>query len=133
MKCQTPYCRNTAIKDRKLCGSCRKRIYRKKYPIKATYQDLRNNAKRRGKEFTLTFEEFKTFCVKTEYIINKGRTKEGFTIDRIDQNEGYHIWNIQVLSNTKNVKKFIEYKYNNGQMEFNFREESKPNSDYVPF
>ncbi len=98
----------------------RKKIWREKNPMKAAYQTLKYNAKRRGKEFDLTFEQFKEFAIKTEYINKRGKNKDSYHIDRIDENKGYTIDNIQVLTNTKNLFKYIEFKQRNpdGTVEF---------------
>ena len=103
--CATPYCTNKKRKYRKICGSCEKRKWRKKYPVQAAFEALRNNAKRRKKIFTLTFEQFKEFCVSYNYIAGKGKKKESFTIDCIDPSKGYTFENIQVLTNSANAKK----------------------------
>lgn len=95
---------------RTVCGTCRIQKYRRENPIKAAYIALRDNAKRRRKEFTLTLEQFEKFCIETEYIIKKGISKQSYTIDRIRDTEGYHIHNIQVLTNSDNVKKMHRVK-----------------------
>lgn len=105
--CKTPGCNNLAAKHRTNCRTCENRLYKKRHPIKYAFFTLRNNAKRRGKEFSLTFEQFKEFAVKTDYLNGRGRTKEGFHIDRLKEDEGYHIDNLQVLTNSENVKKYI--------------------------
>jgi hypothetical protein len=109
--CSAPYCKGTASKGDQ-CSKHRQREYRKNNPIKAAFQNLRSNASRRGKDFSLTFEQFKSFAIETDYIAGKGRTVESYHIDRIDENQGYHVWNIQVLTNSENVKKYHELKYN---------------------
>jgi hypothetical protein len=73
------------------------------------YDALKHNAKRRGKPFDLTFEQFKKFCVKTNYMQGKGRTKDSYSIDRIKEHLGYIEGNIQVLPVGKNKKKHLEY------------------------
>ena len=77
--------------------------------MKAAYCNLKANAKRRGKEFSLTFEQFRDFAIKTDYHQKKGVEKESFHIDRIDEEKGYSIDNIQVLTNSQNVKKYVKY------------------------
>lgn len=72
---------------------------------------LRDNAKRRGKIFELTFEQFETFAIKTQYYKKKGIYSDNYHIDRIDESKGYTIDNIQVLTNSANIKKFLSYKY----------------------
>ena len=94
---------------RTICSTCISRKYRLEYPVESSYQNLKQNAKRRGKVFELTLKQFKEFCVKTNYIQNKGVTKESYHIDRIDENIGYTIDNLQVLTNTQNVKKFLKF------------------------
>jgi len=91
------------------CYACAKAIYRKNNPIKAAYQSLRSGAKRRGKAFNLTFEQFKTFVVKTEYMKNKGTRSESYHIDRIDETKGYTIDNIQIMTNSENVRKYYKF------------------------
>lgn len=66
---------------------------------------LRNNCKRRGIEFELSFEQFETFAQATRYIAGKGRSKDSYTIDRIDNTKGYVIGNIRVISKSENSKK----------------------------
>jgi hypothetical protein len=81
--------------------------WRKANPLRYAYQNLKGNAKRRGKVFDLTFDEFKQFAVKTEYIGKKGRTAESYHVDRIDPARGYTINNIQVLTNSENMRKHM--------------------------
>lgn len=108
-KCITKDCLNNSAKHRLKCYTCRSREYKRKYPYKTAFNSLKTNARRRGKDFNLTFQEFKTFCIETDYLNGKGRSKNGFHIDRIDESKGYSIDNIQILSNTENVKKYIKY------------------------
>jgi len=86
------------------------RRYRKNNPIQDSYQNLKSNAKRRGIEFTISFEYFKKFAIETEYIFGKGRSRNSYTIDRIDPTKGYIEGNIQVLENHENVKKSHAYR-----------------------
>lgn len=109
MKCKTPHCRNTAEIASKKCSKCKKREYRAKHPMRTAFQNLRSNAKRRGKAFELTYNEFKEFCIECDYINNRGRKSSSYHIDRIDPSKGYTKDNIQVLTNAQNVKKYFEY------------------------
>lgn len=94
-----------------LCNYCKVLKWRKEHPIEYAYQKLRGNAKRRGKEFTITLEDFKKFCYETEYIMRKGRTKISYSIDRIDDNKGYVPGNLQPLTVSENSKKERRRKY----------------------
>jgi len=49
--------------------------------------------------------QFRTFCEKTGYILNKGKTAESLTVDRIDASLGYSSTNIQALTQTDNGRK----------------------------
>ena len=108
-KCK--YCNNISAKNRNECNTCKNRKYAKKNPLKYSYNSLKSNSKRRGKSFNLTFEQFKKFCIETEYLNKKGIYKNSYHIDRIDESKGYSIDNIQLLTNTKNVKKYVEWCY----------------------
>jgi hypothetical protein len=105
VKCATPYCRKEAPKSRKLCNTCRSRIWREKNPIAAAYKDRKHNAKHRGIEFAISLEYFTQFCIETDYIRGKGRTATSYTIDRKDPLKGYVEGNLQILELKDNVAK----------------------------
>lgn len=73
--------------------------------MKYAFSVLRNNAKRRNVEFTLTFEQFEKFCIKYDYLAGKGKTKESYSIDRIDNSRGYVEDNIAILTLSENSRK----------------------------
>lgn len=120
MTCQTPKCTNKPQKYRKFCPKCRYRTWAKKNPLRAGFINLRKRAKSRGKEFYLTFEQYKSFAIKTNYHINKGRSANSYHIDRIDENGPYSIDNIQVLTNSQNIRKFVQFKQRNEKNEVEF-------------
>ena len=80
------------------CSKCRARRFKAAHPLKYAFGKLRNRAKERGKEFTLTFEEYHKFAVDSGYAELKGRTKHSLSIHRIDDARGYHIDNIGAVS-----------------------------------
>ena len=51
---------------------------------------------------TLTLPQFEAWCKETGYLEQRGQSPESATVERIDHNEGYHIWNITVLSHAEN-------------------------------
>ena len=108
-KCSTKYC-SRKIYALCLCRRCYNRDYRKRNVIKASYQALKDNAKRRKKIFDISYEQFEQFCCTTKYIAGKGKTRNSLTIDRIEENKGYTADNIRVLPNRENVKKYLDYK-----------------------
>lgn len=138
MKCKTKHCRKKQAPKGFYCYSCLKAKYAKKHPIKYAFSNLRRNARRRGKSFSLTFEQFKEFAIKTDYINKRGTSADSYTIDRIDPSKGYEIENIQVLTNSENVKKYAyidSYYSQHTGMSFNttfFRTENKSKNE-APF
>jgi hypothetical protein len=104
MKCLTEGCKNKAVPGRKTCNTCQSKKYRAKYPLKYWYRIVKYNAKRRNKTFTLTIEEFETFCIKTGYDKNKGKTAFSLSIDRINPLLGYSMDNIRAITLSENSK-----------------------------
>lgn len=81
------------------------RKWRAEHPIEYAYQTTKDNAKRRGKYFDLTLEQFKKFCRKNDYIGKKGKTRESLSIDCIENEEGYTAKNIRALPLGENSSK----------------------------
>jgi hypothetical protein len=108
--CETPGCKHDP-QGRKFCGTCRTRKSREADPVRYAYGNLKHRAKERNKEFTLTLEEFREFCVRTEYMKGKGKTIGSYNVDRIDETKGYTADNIQCLDKQKNIKKYLDYNW----------------------
>jgi hypothetical protein len=106
--CKTPYCRNPGPG---YCSTCRVKKWRKENPVKYAYNNLKKSAQNRNLLFTITFEDFKEWCVKVDYIGRKGRGAQAYTVDRIHNDIGYHLDNIQVMKKRDNVTKFFSYDY----------------------
>lgn len=92
-------------KKNKMTNSELVKAWKMAHPLEYAYQTLKDNARRRGKEFSLTLEQFKRFCRKTDYISGKGKTKTSYSIDRIENDKGYTLKNIQILPLGENSKK----------------------------
>lgn len=103
--------------------------WRKKNPMHAAYLDLKSNAKRRGHSFSITFDEFKQFCKKTSYMDVKGIYKDSYHIDRIDENKGYHMDNVQLLTNSQNVRKFFDHYYDDSIGKYVFKVKKTPETE----
>lgn len=118
-KCATKWCRNkralqfTYHRNRQgilvkyenflsHCWKCRARMLKDRHPETYVLNAIRQRAKARGLPFTITLEEFRKFCLETRYLELRGRTADALTIDRIDHDKGYHIWNIQVKTFLEN-------------------------------
>lgn len=109
-KCKTKRCRNY-VKSGEYCSKCKSRKYRENNPERCVYLNLKSNAKRRGKEFDISFDDFLKFAIDTDYFKKRGIKKKSLHIDRIDESRGYTIDNIQTLTNSNNVKKYLRYRY----------------------
>lgn len=133
--CIIKYCGNKASKRSLICSKHLQRRYRKKYPIKYAYDTLKTNAKRRKIEFIISFEYFKEFCIKTELLVGRGRTKTSYSLDRIDETKGYVEGNLQKLKVGENIKKSLVYDKENKTGRYyihsNFGRKEKDND--VPF
>lgn len=137
--CSTKFCRKEA-KRGTTCYSCKAAKYKERNPFRYAYNTLKQNAKRRKKFFDLTFEQFKSFAIKVDYIGRKGRKYTSLHIDRIDESRGYTANNIQALTNAQNGRKFRRWKsgeWNELTREMEFitvtTEEVEPNFDDCPF
>lgn len=108
---------NKKVRAIGLCITHYTQKWRKENPVKSSYLNLRANSKRRGKQFEISFDEFKDVCIETEYIQGKGRTAKGYTLDRLEDEKGYTKDNIGIKTNSENVKKqrrrekILKYEY----------------------
>lgn len=112
--CVEKHCRKKREKNRSLCSSCRYKKRKEKDLYKWSYETLKRNSKRRGIHFSLTFQQFVYFCVKTEILLGRGRTSSSYSIDREDQTRGYSINNIRKLTvseNSRLARKILRYDY----------------------
>lgn len=99
-KCVTKFCRGVTNKSghSPFCSKCRSRRWKAKYPLHYSYKQLRNDAKRREKEFQLTLDEYIEFANRTGYATMKGREAHFLSIDRRDPLKGYSADNIRALT-----------------------------------
>lgn len=114
-RCKELGCRNAA-KSGPLCYKHRSRRQTQENPMKRAYWSLKGNAKRRGKFFDLTFEQFEKFAIKHQMMNKKrGRCSDSWSIDRKDNEKGYTISNLKPLSlgdnSSKNNRRKIHYDY----------------------
>ena len=107
--CKQPYCKKKRGNKRVFCDKHHLQNQKERNPISYTFNALRSNARRRGKDFTLTLEYFTNWCAETGYMETKGKTKTAMTIDRDDQTKGYVPGNLKIMSNDENRKKYVKY------------------------
>lgn len=118
-KCATKWCRNRrAAKITRhrmangkvkefhsqlpVCWKCKSKRLKERHPATYVLNALRVAARRRRIPCTLTLAQFEDWCEQTGYLQNRGQEPTSATIDRINHNEGYHIWNIKVLNHLEN-------------------------------
>jgi hypothetical protein len=104
--CVSRCCMNTRREGSNFCHKHNNRRYRANNPERYAFHTLKDNAKRRGHFFDLTYEDFLAFLKShPNYMANKGRKSSSIHIDRIDINKGYTLSNLQTLTNRENVQK----------------------------
>lgn len=82
------------------------REWRRLNPLRAKFSDLRNNARRRGVAFELTFAEFSGLAISTGYASQAGcALRTDLQLDRKDHTQGYRLDNLQVLPMKENARK----------------------------
>lgn len=119
-KCETRYCRGVATKSGRspYCAKCRSSRWRAKHPITAHFHDLRNRAKQRGHEFTLTLADYEQFWHSSGYAEKHGKTAASLSIDRIDPSKGYIPGNVRAITLSENSRRqFVPYFKNKAQEE----------------
>jgi len=109
MKCETRYCRkfkgkNGAGRLQRICNKCKSRLLKTRHPETYVLNMIRNRARKRNIPFSLTLEEFRQFCARTGCLANRGTDPHSGSIDRIDHDEGYHVWNLQVKDYGENCR-----------------------------
>lgn len=100
--CVAHGCKNNSTQKDRFCAKHRHRYNKANNPYRYTYQVTKCNAKRRGHKFTITFEDFKEWCIENKYLELKGRTASKASIDRIDPLKGYEKGNLQILTVSEN-------------------------------
>lgn len=110
------------VKSKGLCSKHYQQKWRSENLLKYSFNNLKTNAKRRGKYFDLTFEQFSEFATSTDYIGKKGKRSESMSIDRIKNEIGYTYSNIRSIPLGENSRKGTKilvagYNYDENKME----------------
>lgn len=129
-KCITKYCRKDRAKRSSYCSACEYKNKKKNNPLQLAYSILKYNARRRGKIFTISFEYFCKFAIKVKYLKKKGTAAYAYHIDRINEELGYVEGNLQLLTNAKNVKKYIDWRVNEKGKPVDFYTHTKKKTDH---
>ena len=111
--CLTPRCRGVVNKKTEkspYCYRCRWAHFKERNPLRYSFGNLRRRAKQRGKDFSLSFEQYKAFAIRTDYARMKGKTSLSLSIDRKENSKGYSLDNIQALTLRANSRKqFVKF------------------------
>lgn len=119
--CPVRFCRKCSRKAGRLCHMHDVRAWRKRNPTRAAYNTLRDHAKGRGLEFSITFEDFQQICEATGYSLKKGISPNALSMDRRDFRKGYVPGNIRVTTVSINSAKGTHEKFiklSNGLVEW---------------
>jgi hypothetical protein len=109
--CKVRFCRHKRRKGKTLCYKHLHDRAKELNPVRYFYDVLKGNARRRGKIFTLTFEQFKEFVERNNYMKLKGKSKLSLCIDCFDNEQGYQYHNIRTITLQQNSWKrnFVDY------------------------
>jgi|SRR6478736_10491681 len=102
--CIEPFCKSKQGNGSRCHKHIRQR-FQEKNPIKHVFMYMRQNARRRGKKWELTFRQFCRFVKRENYMELKGKTPKSMTIDRKKNHLGYTKDNIQAVTLSFNSRK----------------------------
>jgi hypothetical protein len=104
--CVSPGCKNQGASGRKLCNTCKSKLFRAKDQVRYFLANLKKSAVKRHIPFTLELEEFRAWCIKEGFKFGIKEHGKRDSVDRKRNNEGYHINNIQKLTVAQNSHKY---------------------------
>jgi hypothetical protein len=106
-QCTSPTCNNSTEGNRAKCNTCRSRDCRLRDPVRYFLNNLRESARKRGIYFDLELEEFRAWAIKQNFRFYSGDSRaKTDSVDRIENDKGYIIKNIQKLTVSQNAKKY---------------------------
>ena len=100
--------KNPAAPKRRVCYTCKTKRDRQTNPIIIIYHNHKKNAKRRKKVFDIPLSYYKFLVISSGYIDKRGREAHSLTIDRIDNELGYIMGNMQVTLKSVNCSKGVK-------------------------
>jgi len=103
--CITSFCHRDPPVGQSRCCTCASRMWRANNPLKYAYYNLKNRAKQRGHEFTITVEDLRAVINGSNYLETHGRMRDCASIDRIDEFRGYEPGNLRVLTVSENARR----------------------------
>ncbi len=104
--CHIYGCRNSAPRERQqLCQKHSMRLWRSEKPLAAFFSQIKDRARRKKINFTITFEYFCEQVAETGYAEQRGRSAHNLHLDRKEATLGYIPGNLQILTATANCTK----------------------------
>jgi len=112
-RCTTPRCRKAVLPSGKspYCNRCKARRFKEAHPLKYAFNKLRGRARERGHQFSLSLSQFMDLAHKSGWATGRGKTADSLSFDRIDETQGYHVDNLQVLTLSENSAKSNRFRY----------------------
>ncbi len=87
------------------CSMHSKRQYKSRHPLRYKFSYLKNNARRRGIDWELSFQDFARLASQNGYDRQCGKMGDSLSIDRIDNRRGYAHDNVQFITLSENSRK----------------------------
>lgn len=110
--CGVRYCSRRKLKGQATCSRCKHARRKLNDPLGYTYDILKQNARKRRKEFTITKEYFRKICEESGYLEAKGQKSNSLSLDRINPIFGYIPGNIRVINlGLNSSRKADDYDY----------------------
>jgi hypothetical protein len=109
--CIEKLCMNKAPKHRHRCHKCFKRLFAQRNPVRYYFDNLVQNAKKRGSRVEFSFKWFKNFVTGKLFDKDGKRLIKHGSIDRIRNDiRVYREGNVQILTLADNTRKqYIPY------------------------
>lgn len=133
-KCQVALCSRKRSGKSGYCSTHKRRLDKLRYPEYILYHWLKQNARKRGVEFSITLEYFKRWCAEEGFIDKKNSAdKRYWSVDRKENSKGYVEGNLQAMPTTENAQKAWDEDYETHPAQktwFQKKEDEEPVPNY---
>ncbi len=110
-KCKKPKGQTKArgkIYLKNMCYAHQKKLYKFRNPLRYYYNNMKQNAVRRKKPFSLSFEQYCELWYlsgRLPHVVSDGKK---WTVDRIDSSKGYQVGNVRIVDFVTNSSRILE-------------------------
>ena len=105
--CCIAHCRKQRNRGR-LCYKHRQEVYKLRHPLRYFFNNHRQNAKRRGKVWSLSFEQYALLWKLSGRLPHVKSDGMMWAIDRIDESRGYEWGNVRIVDFMTNSLRIAE-------------------------